>query len=458
MPYRAEALNGAAFRHACYYATKLENLRSTYASTPENVVPQLRKLLPQIQQAHTWLLTHHDTDPAYADRLVSLTMAGIGCVRMVVSPAEWEAWVTVGVEVAASTARDLDRLSLIIEQGTHAFRQGDMDSAEAAAARGIDEAAVLDAPAQRAQCYYLQALVYQKRGDTQRAQAAIERAQHDYECVGDTAGIGKVRSFLAQAAIDALDYERAHALLQQNIELWEQTGNLRQMAVEQYQLGVMLSNRLMFDEADDYLLAARAAFQKLADRRYEAYSLQILSSNYTERGALDEALACIEDAHDLFLAVNDRRGVAGSLNYMGRIHDKLGDFARAVEKHQQAADVANAIDYRFALTDAYRSLCEIHLKTGALSAAQESIGAAVRVGEASGNRLLMLAVLAAAVGVLAADDQATHAADVALTIQVATDEPLILQMLAPHLAAVETERGTPIAVAEAAELIKKLYF
>lgn len=457
MLYKAEVLNEAALRHARYYLIKLTKLNEAYQSTPESAVPSLRKIMQQLQQAHSWLVTNRDVDPSHVDMLVQLTAAGMGYIRMVVSPTEWDRWLQVGIEAAVEIERSVEHLDFIIEQGIHAFRQGDLESAQARAKSGEAAATTLDETDKRAQCYYLQALIYQKRGEPEAAHHAITQARQDYEQASDQAGIGKVRSFLAQAAIDALDYERAQELLEQNIQLWDQLGDLRQMAVEQYQLGVLLSNRVMYEKSDLYLHAACQSFRKLADRRYEAYSLQILSANAMERSSLAEALAYIEQAYGLFLVVNDQRGVAGALNYMGRIYNKQGNCERAIEAHQRAADVAQAIDYRFALTDAHRSMCVIHLEKGNWLAARQHIYEAVLVGETSGNRLLILAVLAAAVGVLAADDRLLIAADVAATIQTTTDETLILQMLEPHLAIVNVAEGTPMSVAEASGLVKKLY-
>lgn len=457
MNYNATLLDRAARQHARYYLKKLVTLRDSYMVMPESTVRQLRKIMPQVQQAHSWILANRVASRSHIDLLVEMTIAGMGCVRMVVSPDEWEQWLRAGEDAAAEAERPIDYLDIIAERGIHAFRQGDLDNALSLAERGEETATTLAETGKRAQCYYLQALVYQKRGKIEAAHAAVNRAYQDYIQVDDKAGIGKVQSFLAQAAIDAMDYERARELLEQNIQLWQATGDLRQMAVEQYQLGVMLSNRVMYDESDIYLHDAVESFRRLADRRYEAYSLQILSSNAMERDSLDEALDYIEKSHDLFLAVNDQRGVAGTLNYMGRIHNKHGHYEHAIDAHQRAADVAHSIDYRFALTDAHRSMCDIHLKTGNLAAARQHIYRAVMVGETSGNRLLMLAVLAVAVGVLVEDMRPSVATDVACTIQAATSESLILKMLEPHIATLNTDTGTPLSVDMVIELIKKLY-
>ena len=457
MLYNPTLLDRAARQHARYYLKRLAVLQDKYTTTPEITILQLRKIMPQVQQAHSWLLTYRDMNPSHVDLLVEMTLAGMGCVRMVVSSGEWERWLEIGEDAAKEAERPVDRLNLIAEQGIHAYRQGNLDGAYELAGIGEEEATLLDEIGERAQFHYLHALVQQKWGETEAANNAVTRAHQDYVQVDDKAGIGKVRSFQAQAAIDAMDYEYAQDLLEQNIQLWQATGNLRQMAVEQYQLGVMLSNRTLYSESDVFLQDACESFRKLADRRYEAYSLQILSANAMERDNLDGALSYIENAHTLFQAVNDQRGVAGALNYMGRIHNKHNDHARAIDVHQRAADVAQAIDYRFALTDAHRSMCEIHLKTGDLAAACRAIYTAVTVGETSGNRLLMLAVLAMAVGVLVADKRPSVAVDVACTIQATTDETLILDMLNPHITALDVTTGTPLTVENATKVIKKLY-
>jgi len=457
MLYNPTLLDRAALQHARYYLKRLAALRDNYSTSPESTILQLRKIMPQVQQAHSWLLTHRDMNPSHVDLLVEMTLASMGCVRMVVSSGEWERWLEIGEGAAKDAERPLDRLDLIAEQGIHAYRQGNLDDAYELAGIGEEKATLLDEIGKRAQFHYLRALVQQKWGETEAANNAVTRAYQDYAQVDDKAGIGKVRSFQAQAAIDAMDYEHAQDILEQNIELWRATGNLRQMAVEQYQLGVMLSNRTLYSQSDVFLHDACESFRKLADRRYEAYSLQILSANAMERDNLDGALSYIENAHTLFQAVNDQRGVAGALNYMGRIHTKHGDYESAIAVHQRAADVAQDIDYRFALTDAHRSMCEIHLKTGNLAAARRDIHAAVTVGETSGNRLLMLAVLAMAVGVLVADERPSVAIDVACTIQTATDETLILDMLDPHITTLDVTTGTRLPIEDATKLIKELY-
>lgn len=457
MLYKTEALSAAARRHAQYYLNKLTKLKAAYQSTPESIIPDLRKIMPQVQQAHSLLFANYEVNPSDADMLVDMTVAAMGCVRMLVAAEAWGRWLRVGVEAATARGRHVDHLDFTIERGVHAFRQGDLETAWTFAQIGEETATSLAETSKRAQCTYLQALVCQKRGETKQAQVAIAKAQQDYEAANDQAGIGKVRSFMAQAAIAAMDYERAQQLLEQNIQLWQVMGDKRQMAVERYQLGVMLSNQVRYAESDTVLHDARETFQQLADRRYEAYSLQILSANAMERGFLDEALAYIEDALKLFLTVNDQRGVAGALNYMGRIYDKQGDYDRAIDAHQRATDVASAIDYRFAITDAHRSLCEIHLKTDNLNDARDAIYQAITVGETSGNQLLILAVLTSAVGVLVADQRPSIAADVACTILQATDETLILNMLEPHSTSLNTDAATPMSVAEANTLVKNLY-
>jgi tetratricopeptide (TPR) repeat protein len=457
MLYKVAELDAAALRHASFYQSKLKTLQSTYEEAPQSAIQKLRQTLPQIQQAHTWLYDRALADPSHAELLTDMTAAGMGYVRMVVSPDEWQRWLDQGLEAAVIANREREQLDFRFEQGVQAFRQGDLARAGNIAAEALPLAHQHNEPTCVARLYYLSALVHQKQGELDAAKHAVQQAQYHYETAGDIYGIGKVRSFMAQAAIDAANYDQAQTLLQQNIALWQQHDNPRQMAVEQYQLGVMLSNRLRFDEADGYLYEARQTFQQLADRRYEAYTLQILCHNQIEREAHDEALAMIEQAHDLFEQVNDRRGMAGCLNYMGRIYAAQYQPEHALQRHQQAVDVARSINYHFAQADAYREMCELYLKESDVAAAQQHLCAAVHAASASGSKLLVLAVLCAAVGVLRADERPSVAAQVAQTVQVATEEPIILDMLAPHIAGMSSKTDVSITADEAVELLKNLY-
>jgi len=457
MLYEIAELDAAALRHVKFYQAKLKTLQTEYEDKPQKTIQQLRKSLLQIQQAHTWINDKVDVDTSYADLLTDMTASSVGHLRMVITPDEWQHWLEQGIDAATACNRPVDILDFRIEQGIQKFRQGNLETAEALVESTLQLAHQQDIPSQLAQLYYLRALIYQKQGKTDHAMQAVKQAQHYYEIAEDIYGIGKVRSFMAQSAIDALDYDSARTLLEQNITLWKQYDNQRQLAVEQYQLGLMLSNQLLFDDAEHYLLAAREIFQQLSDRRYEAYTLQILSSNQTEIGDYGKALITIQQASDLFEQVDDRRGMTGCLNYMGRIYELNDEFDKALDYHKQAIDLAKSINYHFHHADAHRAMCLIYLKLDDVQSAGAQLYSALHVAQTSGNQLMILAVLCAAVGVLTIDNRPSLAAGLAQAIQQATEEPLILQLLEPHLNFKSSESADPIPIDDAPELIKNLY-
>lgn len=431
--YQAAELDQAAQKHARYYVKRLSQLRELYMKDPGQAVQQVRKNLPQMRQALAWMQSQAAHDPETGQLLVRFVHLSIKFTSLLITPADWTRWLTVGVEIAEQIRQDREHLDLLLEIGGLSFSQGDLDTADQMATDCLALAQQLNDPARIGRAYYKKALVQQKLGYIETAEMQMQQAKHYYALARDQDGIGRVRSFQAQRAIDASNYDLAYDLLRENIALWHETGDLRQMAIEQYQLGVMLGNRFMHADARTYLEDARTTFQNLNERRYEAYCLQILGDICIETHDPNTAWAFIQQAIDLFTETEDQRGVAGCLNYMGRISTLQEQPEEALRYHEQAEALAREIRYYFHITEAHRAQAEIYAHMGNTATAGHHLCEAIHAAQHSRIILLLLSVLVTAIVVLREDQQPILAAQTLQAVQSTTDESYIVYRLRPLL-------------------------
>lgn len=419
-------LQDAARRHALFYLQKLKSLRNTYDDAPRDALHQLRQKMPQIQHALQWCL-QYSTDDDISRLYVDMLYAGLDIIPLVLPPDEWQRWLDAGLPLAQTPDAAVERLGLLMERSAMAFDRGRLDDAAYYAEQciALDGDSALPLP-KMGRAYYLYAVIQQKRDEREHATHMIQRARALFTEAGDDYGIGRVTSFEAQLAIDDLNYDRAYALLQQNIDLWQRTSNARQLAVEQYQLGLLLDNRLQHAQAQPYLEKARAIFHELSETRYEAYCLQTLASSYLDTCHIDDALSAVQQAYDLFQQVQDERGKAATLNTWGKIHTERGDTAAALSYHQQAAQIAHHIDYTFHLCEAYRLQA---LLESDITVASDLLQRAYDVADRSAVKGLAWQVLTSIAVLFVRQGNMVMAAQCAKYIAAQTQEPLILKQL-----------------------------
>lgn len=430
-PYQAIDLHYAALRHAEYYRQQLTVLRDLFEHQPQQAMQRLEKLLPQIRQAYVWLKNGAMSDAALADLLVEFVYLSVDRISRIVAPSEWEEWVDSAIAMAGQVTRQVE---FTLEKSRLAFRRGDMMAALEIMEATMPLVQQTDQLALRGRAYYQLGLIHQKRGKMTDAQSAMQQAMQAYIQAEDDNGIGRVNSFMAQAAIDAGEYDRAKTLLLQTIDHWRQAGDEYRIAVEQYQLGLILTNRKAHDEAMRYLQPARQTFHRLNVRRYEAFCLQLIAAIYMDWEQPDEALTFIQRAYDLFQQVQDQRGIATLLTAFGDAHKLMGHPERAIHYYEQAVKVATAINYAFHMAEGNRGIGCVLADQSRWEQAREYLCRAFYVASDSGVQLLALQALVSFIPVLIHDGDIVKASDYIAFLKDATTEALILDQIPalPH--------------------------
>jgi tetratricopeptide (TPR) repeat protein len=151
----------------------------------------------------------------------------------------------------------------------------------------------------------------------QLALAANERA-------GNRRGQAHMLRGLGQVHIERDDLERATALLEQALALFDDLDDgpgraytLTALGYIQRLLGQPSRALAAFGKAQVLLAAAR-------DRRGQAYVLWNFGLTHREQGRFEEARVCLEQARDEFRAIGDHHYEAYALRSLGLLHKSQG--------------------------------------------------------------------------------------------------------------------------------------
>jgi tetratricopeptide (TPR) repeat protein len=109
---------------------------------------------------------------------------------------------------------------------------------------------------------------------------------------------------------------------------------------------------------------------------------------YRRRGEYDRAMEHLREANVLFQRAADRRGIAGTLDDIGRVHWLRGAYGQALEFHRQALSIRRAIGDRRSIALSLANIGRVHHDSGAFKAAitqfREALDLRRDIGDLSG--------------------------------------------------------------------------
>lgn len=356
MNFATTVLIEATLNHAAFYLQRLRNHAADYKSDAARANAELELSLPQITQAFAHLQTYSDTVPEAQSLLIDFVRAGIEQLSVRLAPDEWHLWLDAGQRIASAIGDHHAFCNFQIEQSNIYFRRGEHDLALGIITDVLAMAQQLNSDYLLGRCHFGLALIFQMQSKVKQAAQHVDMAYQHFQAIDDHYQIGRVVSFIAQQAIDAFEYAKAERLLRQNIERWQELGNLRRTAVDQYQLGVLFFNSRQYVRALDLLQVAYATGEQLDDKRYLGLVTQLMGHAYIEQNDFEAALAMLEEAMNHFNDAQDKRGNAATLNMLGKLLLKSGDVEGAKAYHQAALETATAVNYVFHTIDALRFL------------------------------------------------------------------------------------------------------
>ncbi len=159
-------------------------------------------------------------------------------------------------------------------------------------------------------------------------------------------------------------HEKARALLQRSLEVFQQMGDRREMAFVLGTLGAVASAQAEYTEASELCEASLSLCQQMGDAFGCAWALNQLGGIARMTGRHTEARRCFEQALAISRTVQVQRMEAMALNGLGTVCGEQGDWSTASMYFEQALQVYRELDDRRNEGNMLSNLGYIHSQVG----------------------------------------------------------------------------------------------
>ena len=278
---------------------------------------------------------------------------------------------------AAERALAIDASLLVAQarlaEGRAQRALGNLAGAEGAAAEALDLYTELDHASGSAEALTALANVDFDRGDFDAAADRYQQVIEDYRGLGDQDGTASGLNNLAMVLKKRGDLDSAQSLYEEAAGIFEATGDQLAMSFALNNLGVLLVARDRLAEAGPMFERSREAWQELGNKSGIAYSLHNSAAVHHLSGDLEQSRALNEQALEIRRQTGEKAGEATSLaNLAGVLHD-LGEIDRAEELLHRALELTEEIGDRSARAHALYGLGRLQLDVGAFDDARTAL-------------------------------------------------------------------------------------
>jgi predicted ATPase/class 3 adenylate cyclase len=209
--------------------------------------------------------------------------------------------------------------------------------------RGILERAIAtsgDIPAaDRAAAISGAAFLAEAQGDLERAQALHEEGLALFQELGDLKGVAGALGGLGAVARQRGDLETARSRHQEALENWQDAGDSAGAAGALLDLGLVRELEGDYAGAEPELLEALALFRHVGDRSGEAHALNRLGFLATATGNLPGAIERFGESLGLWRALGNQQMIAADLHNLGEARHLSGSFDEAEGLYREALDL-----------------------------------------------------------------------------------------------------------------------
>ncbi|NHJ33082.1 MAG: hypothetical protein FK732_09470, partial [Asgard group archaeon] len=170
--------------------------------------------------------------------------------------------------------------------------------------------------------------------------------------------------------------------IEASIELFRNTYNnrpTRELSWVYRQAGVAYVKGGDIALGKDYFEKAIANSRCINDEYGVSYGLFYLSSTYSRRGELDQALKCLNESNELAQKRKDERLYSWNARQYGQIYRKKGELQKAIDHITDYQDYCEKIGLNDGIVDSYYDFANVYFEKGDLD---EALDNALKVYEA----------------------------------------------------------------------------
>ncbi len=154
------------------------------------------------------------------------------------------------------------------------------------------------------------ALIYRKKGDTDKA---LEYFEESLRLRANEADKAAIYSNLALIYVDKGNYQKAEGYQKKSIEICRKYGNYHGLAISMLNLGGIYRQTKDYDKGLATLNEGLAMIKKVGDKFWEAGAYKYIGSLYMDKGDKTSAIANFTEAYNLFQSIGAKEGVADVL-------------------------------------------------------------------------------------------------------------------------------------------------
>ena len=207
---------------------------------------------------------------------------------------------------------------------------------------------------------------------------------------------------------------RAHEVLVEAVELFEELGETDRLAQHLMELGIVHRKLERWQEALELYHRALRLAEEIGDRHRVGTVLNSIAIVYGETGRQREALELYEKSLAIAEAREDHWKITTGLANIGRTHNQLGDLDRALEFYQRSLAMRERLGDPEKLARGYAAVGGIYQQMGEFELAKPYLERALEIWDRPGSSKQELAYVLGTLGTIHREQGRYEAARAAL--------------------------------------------
>ncbi|GAB4481116.1 MAG: hypothetical protein Kow00124_28530 [Anaerolineae bacterium] len=269
---------------------------------------------------------------------------------------------------------------------TH-FRQGQLQLAEEACAKGMECARRAEALNELASIENVLGGIFYRQDELNKALHHTTRAMVLREQAGYTWGVASSLNNLGILAVSAGQWSKAASFFQRSLELREEMGDVEGVALAHNNLGMLLRDQGSYEEAE---LHFRASIE-MATRHGMSYHVFNSTTGLAQVLFLKGEVDLAREAVAVAIGMADEIGAKETMSEAHRLKAEIllseSQYAEALQAAEQAVRAAVADGNPGFIAAAWRVMAEIDFAKGSLESAREHIAHAAKALEGDATSL-----------------------------------------------------------------------
>jgi class 3 adenylate cyclase/predicted ATPase len=265
---------------------------------------------------------------------------------------------------AADSEDQLEQARVYSDLGWVAFRQGEMEAAEAWTERALTTLEPSKSLQELSAAYNRLAGISHQRGDWSLAAHYAQRGLEIRERIGYTAGLAMSYNNLSVIHMGGGHWEEGIRYAEKSLELKQRIGDVGGVGISFNNLGVAYKDRGDLDRAREYLLKSLATAKRVKNANFLASALSNLGQTSLLSGNLADALGYYDESLKVATASGSREQMSETLWLLAEAWSGTDNLERAETYAEQALRLAEEIGSRAAGASAHRALAGIRRHQG----------------------------------------------------------------------------------------------